>query len=94
VISNVVATSVSNTSETITWTTDQSASSQVNYGLTTTYTLSSTLDPTLVTSHSVTLTGLTPGTAYDFDVMSANALSVSSTSTNSSFTTTVQRPLR
>jgi hypothetical protein len=92
VISNVVATSVSNTSETITWTTDQSASSQVNYGLTTTYTLSSTLDPTLVTSHSVTLTGLTPGTAYDFDVMSANALSVSSTSTNSSFTTTGTAP--
>jgi len=92
VISNVVATSVSNTSETITWTTDQSASSQVNYGLTTTYTLSSALDPMLVTSHSVTLTGLTPGTAYDFDVMSANALSVSSTSTNSSFTTTGTAP--
>jgi hypothetical protein len=92
VISNVVATSVSNTSETITWTTDQSASSQVSYGATTTYSNSTTLDPTLVTSHSVTLTGLTPGTAYDFDVMSANSLALSSTSTNSSFTTTGTAP--
>jgi hypothetical protein len=92
VISNVVATSVSNTSETVTWTTDQVASSQVNYGLTTTYTLSSTLDPTLVTSHSVTLTGLTPGTTYDFDVMSANSSALSSSSTNSSFTTTGTAP--
>jgi hypothetical protein len=92
VISNVVATSVSNTSETITWTTDQVASSQVSYGLTTTYTLSSTLDPTLVTSHSVTLTGLTPGTAYDFDVMSANSSAVSSTSGNSTFTTAGTAP--
>ena len=54
--------------------------------------MSSTLDPTLVTSHSVTLTGLTPGTTYDFDVMSANSLALSSTSTNSSFTTTGTAP--
>ncbi|MGD0796574.1 MAG: fibronectin type III domain-containing protein, partial [Acidobacteriaceae bacterium] len=87
-ISNVVATSVSNTSETITWTTDQAASSQVNYGVTTTYTLSSTLNPALVMSHSVTLTGLMPGTVYDFDVMSANSSALSSTSPNATFTTT------
>jgi subtilase family serine protease len=92
VISNVVATSVSNTSETITWTTDQATSSQVNYGLTTTYTLSSTLNSTLATSHTVTLTGLTPGTMYDFDVMSADSAGVSSTSPNSTFLTTGTAP--
>jgi hypothetical protein len=92
VISNVVATSVSNTSETITWTTDQASSSLVNYGVTTTYTLASTLNPALVTAHSVTLTGLTPGTLYDFDVVSANSLTLSSTSSNATFTTTGTAP--
>ena len=57
----------------VTWTTDEAASSQVSYGVTTTYTYSTTLDPTLVTSHSVMLTGLMPGTTYNFDVMSANS---------------------
>ena len=88
VISAVTATSITSTSATITWTTDQASSSQVNYGTTTSYGSSSTLNSSLVTSHSVTLTGLTPGTTYDFDVVSANSSSVSSNSTNSSFTTT------
>ena len=92
VISNVMATSIGNTTATVTWTTDQSTSSQVNYGLTTTYSLSSTLNPTLVTSHSVTLTGLSPGATYDFDVMSADSSAVSSTSTNYTFTTTGTAP--
>jgi len=92
VISNVLGTNITNTTATITWTTDQSASSQVNYGLATTYTLSSTLNPTLVTSHSVTLTGLNPGATYDFDVVSADSSALSSTSTNYTFTTTGTAP--
>jgi len=91
-ISNVKATNITNTTATITWTTDQSSSSQLNYGLTTAYTLSSTLDLTLVTSHSVTVTGLAPGATYDFDVMSGNYSAVSSTSTNYTFTTTGTAP--
>jgi hypothetical protein len=92
VISNVTVSSITNTTAIVTWTTDQAASSQVSYGVTTTYTLSSTLDPTLVTSHSVMLTGLTLGTTYDFDVMSANSLALSSTSSNATFATTGTAP--
>jgi hypothetical protein len=88
VISNVTATNISTTTATITWTTDQLSSSQVNYGLSTTYTLSSTLNPALATSHSVTLTGLAPGGTYDFDVMSGDSSGVSATSTNYTFSTT------
>jgi hypothetical protein len=88
VISNVAVSSITNTTAIVTWTTDEAASSQVSYGVTTTYTNSSTLDPTLVTSHSVTLTGLMPGTTYDFDVMSANSVAISSTSPNATFLTT------
>jgi hypothetical protein len=91
VISNIQS-SVTGNSATITWTTDESASSQVSYGVTTTYTSSSTLDPSLLTSHSVTLNGLMPGTTYNFDVMSANAAGMSSTSANFTFQTTGSAP--
>jgi hypothetical protein len=88
VISNVTATGITSSSATITWTTDQASSSQVNYGTTTSYGSSSALNTALVTSHSVTLTGLTAGTTYYFDVFSANGSNVSVVSTNQSFTTT------
>ncbi len=90
-ISNI-QTSVTTTSATITWTTDEAASSQVNYGVTTTYSSSSTLNTNLSTTHSVTLTGLMPGTTYDFDVMSANINGTSSISSNSTFQTTGTAP--
>ncbi len=87
-ISNVTVTNITATSATISWTTDQAASSQVNYGTTTSYGFSSPLNSSLGTSHSVTLTGLTPGTTYDYDVISANSTGASSASPNGSFTTT------
>ncbi len=90
-ISNI-QTSVTTNSATITWTTDQAASSQVNYGVTTTYTSSSTLSPTLTTSHSVTLNNLMPGTTYNFDVMSSNVANLSATSPNATFQTTGSAP--
>jgi hypothetical protein len=93
VISAVASGSITSTSAIITWTTDQSSSSQVNYGITTGYGSSSALSGTLVTSHSITLTGLTPGTTYDFDVVSTNGSSLTATSTNYSFTTTAVAPV-
>jgi hypothetical protein len=92
VISNVAYSNVTGTSATITWSTDQPSSSQVNYGTTTGYGFSSPLNSTLVTSHSVTLTGLLAGTIYDFEVVSANAASTSATSANNSFTTASAAP--
>ncbi len=91
-ITNVSVQNIGNTSATITWHTDEAASSQVNYGVTAAYTASSTLDPTLLNDHSVTLTNLSPGTTYDFDVMSANSSNISATSPNSTFQTTGSSP--
>src|SRR5262249_42926387 len=93
VISAVSVTGITTTSATITWTTDQASSSQVKYGTTTAYGSQSALNSTLVTSHSVTITGLTPGTLYNFDVVSVNSTSASSTSPNSTFTTTAVAPV-
>lgn len=73
VISNVNVTNVTKTSVTINWTTDQASTTQVNYGTTSTYGSSTLLDSSMVTSHSQTLTGLTPGTLYHFQAVSTNA---------------------
>lgn len=58
---------------TITWTTDVPADTQVQYGLTTAYGSSTTLDRTLVTSHSVTIVNLGRRTQYFFQVLSRDA---------------------
>jgi alpha-L-arabinofuranosidase len=87
VISGVNVSSITSTSATVSWTTDQPSSSQVEYGTTSVYASSSALNYNLVTSHKVTLTGLTGGTSYNFDVVSANSASTSSTSATSSFST-------
>ena len=73
VISGVVASGITTTGATIGWTTDVAASSQVEYGTTTAYGSSTTLDAALVTSHSQALSGLQPGTQYHFRVRSTNA---------------------
>jgi hypothetical protein len=70
VISSISSGTPGATSATITWTTDISSSSQVNYGLTSGYGSSTTLDSTLTKSHSVTVSGLTCATTYNFQVSS------------------------
>jgi YVTN family beta-propeller protein len=87
VISAVSVTSITTTGATITWTTDQASTTQVNYGTTNAYGSTSPASTSLVQSHSVTLSGLTPGTTYNFDVVSANLNNLSSTSSNSTFQT-------
>jgi len=59
------------TTVTIAWTTDVSANSVVEYGLTDGYGNTVT-DPTLVTDHSVQLTTLSPGTIYHYRVKSTD----------------------
>ena len=68
---------------TITWTTDVPADSQVQYGPTTAYTSSTPLDRTLVTNHSVTITGLARKAQFFFQVLSRDAGGSLSSATNS-----------
>ncbi len=72
VISGIASGSPTTSGATITWSTDVAASSQVDYGTTIAYGGSTTLDSTLVTSHSQALSGLQPGTTYHFRVRSAD----------------------
>jgi hypothetical protein len=87
VISNVQVSGITTTGATISWTTSTPASSQVLYGTTTGYGSSTANDPTLVTSHSQTLTGLTANTTYHFTEVSIDAYGQQATSADATFTT-------
>ena len=86
-ISGVSASNIGTTSATITWTTNNPASSQVQYGTTTAYGSSTTLDSTLVTSHSQVITGLAGGTTYHFRVQSRDSGGTLVSSADATFTT-------
>ena len=86
VISNVAA-AVATQSATITWTTNEGSTSHVEYGLTTAYGNTTLLDPTLVTSHTVTVAGLTPNTLYHYRVRSRDASGNERISSDAIFTT-------
>ena len=71
VISGTVATPRS-TSATITWTTNEPATSQVAYGIDPGSLTSSAATPGRSTSHTVTLTGLNPSTTYYYRIASSD----------------------
>lgn len=73
VISNVAISSLSNDSATVSWTTDEPATTQVNYGLDSNYGSSTPLDSNLATDHSATIAGLVAGTGYHFQVRSVDS---------------------
>ena len=83
--SAITATVVTSSSVTITWTTNEPSTSQVDYGPTTSYGSTTPLDSSLVTSHSVTLTDLTPGSIYNFRVRSSDAAGNEALSGNNTF---------
>ena len=68
---------------TITWRTDVPADSQVQYGPTTAYASSTPLDRTLVSTHSVTVTGLARKSQYFFQVLSRDSVGSLSSATGS-----------
>jgi len=58
---------------TITWTTNEPSTTQVEYGVATAYGSAAPLDATLASLHSQTITGLAPNTWYHFRVKSRDA---------------------
>ena len=70
----------------ITWTTDEPATTWVDWGLTTAYSETPVGTNTLSVSHSAQLTGLVAGTTYHYRVRSADALGNSSVSADFTYT--------
>src|SRR3989338_9746105 len=89
VISSVSATNITQTSATTTWTTDVPATSQVEYGPTTSYGTPTTLDSNLVYSHNVNLTDLNTDTLYHYRVKSKDAANNEAISADYTFHTAV-----
>jgi chitodextrinase len=87
VISSVASSAVTQSAATITWTTDESSDSQVEYGTTAGYGATSTLNSSLVTSHSIALSALLSGTLYHYRVRSRDAAGNLAISTDKTFTT-------
>ena len=82
---SLVTIAPSSTGATFTWVTDVAASSRVDHGATTSYG-SNVADPTLVTNHSIAVSGLTCGSTYHAQITSAVAAG-STVSPNRTFTT-------
>ncbi|MGH2944313.1 MAG: fibronectin type III domain-containing protein, partial [Solirubrobacteraceae bacterium] len=80
VISSVAATATAAGVATVTWSTNEAASSRVDYGTAPATLSQNVTDATRVTAHSMQVTGLTPGTTYHFRVSSADAAGNSTTS--------------
>jgi len=62
--SALTASNITTTSVDLSWTTNTSGSSTVKYGLTNALEIGEVNDPTMVSSHSISLTGLTAATFY------------------------------
>ena len=73
VISNIEVTKYSDIGATITWKTDEPATSQVEYGITNAYGSNTPPNENMTSSHSVTLAGLKSDTTYYFRVKSKDA---------------------
>jgi purple acid phosphatase-like protein/fibronectin type III domain protein len=72
IVSAVTSSGVTTTSANIAWTTNEPADSQVQFGTSTAYGSTTTVDPALLLSHSVPLTGLLPATTYHYRVISVD----------------------
>jgi len=65
-LSAISSTNITETDVDIIWSSDEAASSLVEYGITTSYGSTSTLGTTLVTSHLRALSNLNPNTTYQY----------------------------
>ena len=88
-ISSVSTTSLTASGTTIDWTTNEASDSQVEYGLTASYGSATTLNPTMVSSHSAPVSGLAANTLYHFRVRSRDAAGNLATSGDFTFITFV-----
>ncbi|MBI3804987.1 MAG: fibronectin type III domain-containing protein [Nitrospirae bacterium] len=87
VISAVAAGSITSTSVVISWTTNEVADSQVDYGTTASYGTTTAVVSKLIAAHSQTLTGLLPSTLYHYRVRSKDPAGNVATSADAIFVT-------
>jgi hypothetical protein len=87
VISSVAKKNITSSSATITWSTNEPADCQVEYGLSASYGIMTPLDTNLTQNHSVALSGLSANTTYHYRVRSRDAAGNLAASGDDTFTT-------
>lgn len=85
--SNITVSNLTATGYTVTWTTAVPRTSIVNHGATTAYGLTPVVDNTLVTNHSLSVSGLTPSTGYNFKLGGLDGGGVNAESANQTIRT-------
>ncbi len=88
-IDDVSLSNLSTSSVTISWTTNEAATSQVHYGTTEDYGSSSAFNGTLTTTHSVQISNLSASTSYHYQVVSQDGDDNEATSDDNTFLTPV-----
>ena len=86
-ISSVAVSGVTTSGATVSWNTNEASDTQVEYGATTSYGSQTTRNPSLLTSHSATVSGLSPAATYHFRVKSRDSAGNLAMSSDSTFTT-------
>jgi len=87
IIDNIQVTQITDTTAVMTWTTDEPATSQVEYGTTAGYGLFTDVDNTYVLYHQQFITGLIPETSYHFRVLSSDEAGNAAASSDQQFST-------
>ena len=90
-LTSVQAGNITGSSAVITWQTDHPATSQVDYGTTTSY-VSRVVDTTNATNHSLTLSGLTDNTTYHYRASSTDPYGNSGSSSDATLATSSNCP--
>lgn len=91
IISHIQVTNVTDTAATVSWTTDESADSSVEYGLTLSYG-GQVGNSNLVTSHALSLTGLAANSQYHYRIQSRDGAGNIQTTSDGTFTTQAPAP--
>jgi hypothetical protein len=87
VITNIVVSQLTASSATVSWETNEPATSELDYGLTIGFDSGVVAIPGYHTDHSIDLTGLSEGMTYFFQIRAADIAGNSTTSAIQSFTT-------
>ena len=87
VISSVASSSVGASGASVTWVTNEASDTQVDYGTTNGYGISTPLNSSMVMSHTVALSGLAANTTYHYRVRSKDAAGNQAASGDLTFTT-------
>jgi len=91
-ITGVVGSNITSSSITLSWMTSAPSDTEIESGLTSAYGTISVLGTALVTSHSGTLNGLTPGTTYHYRARSQDQSGTVAVSGDNTFSTLAAQP--